>query len=372
MNKDNVVLAFESDKDIFGDVSFTELYRTNEKLPLSFWDLKAWLDKRQAPKHRAHISSLLKVCGCYDLDGFLRVSHALSLNDTYWVKEDGSNLMWKDVSLFRNPFNDVIARIAFEGGIHGDQFSTTSPELGTDGAFAKCWIRDGKGIYLLKRGSSGASNAGLEPYSEYYASQISRFICNKSVEYDLTKYHGKVASKCALFTSESVGFAPIWKLIGFRPRVRDIVGYYDSIGCGEDFRRMLVFDALILNTDRHLGNYGVLVDNDTRDILGMAPVFDNNLALLPYLAKDDYPNVLEYIKSRPTKIGNDFNEMAHWALTPKIKRDLINLKGFKFDRSGKYNLPEDRLKVLESVVNMQIDNILNDVHLYVESSYEEV
>lgn len=31
---------------------------------------------------------------------------------------------------------EVIAKTAFEGGLHGQQLSTTSPEYGTDGSFA--------------------------------------------------------------------------------------------------------------------------------------------------------------------------------------------------------------------------------------------
>ena len=40
---------------------------------------------------------------------------------------------------------------------------------------------------------------------------------------------------------------------------------------------MLVFDAVILNEDRHFGNFGVLRDNHTGKIIAPAPVFDNGL-----------------------------------------------------------------------------------------------
>ena len=38
---------------------------------------------------------------------------------------------------------------------------------------------------------------------------------------------------------------------------------------------MMVFDALICNVDRHLNNFGVLVDNRTNKIKCMAPLFDH-------------------------------------------------------------------------------------------------
>ena len=46
-------------------------------------------------KHRQYIADLLRMCGCYNLDGFIRVTHALSLNDTFWIKTVDSKLQWK-------------------------------------------------------------------------------------------------------------------------------------------------------------------------------------------------------------------------------------------------------------------------------------
>ena len=43
---------------------------------------------------------------------------------------------------------------------------------------------------------------------------------------------------------------------------------------------MLVFDAVILNEDRHFGNFGLLVDSHTNKIIAPAPIFDNGLSLL--------------------------------------------------------------------------------------------
>ena len=48
----------------------------------------------------------------------------------------------------------------------------TSPELATSGSFAKCWVREGGQISLMKRGSEGYANAGFEPYSEALAASL--------------------------------------------------------------------------------------------------------------------------------------------------------------------------------------------------------
>lgn len=46
-------------------------------------------------------------------------------------------------------------------------------------------------IFLMKRGSEGGANAGLEPYSEMYASQLAAVFCPDSVPYDVVNYHEK-------------------------------------------------------------------------------------------------------------------------------------------------------------------------------------
>ena len=82
--------------------------------------------------------------------------------------------------------------------------STTSPELTTDGAYDTCWLNENDGIHLIKTGSEGARNTGLEPYGEILASQVFEKLSN-SVKYSLRRFGGKVVSDCKLFTSQDFG-----------------------------------------------------------------------------------------------------------------------------------------------------------------------
>lgn len=365
MNKDQPVLKFAILQGMFGTVELKETERYTQLLPLGFRSIQSWIEGRQAPKHREHIAELMRVCGCSRLDGFVKITHALSLNDTFWTKPEESSLKWDEVSLYKNEFDETIAKIAFDGGMYGARFSTTSPEFETDGSFAKCWVRDPDGtVSLLKRGSSGSRNAGLEPFSEVYASQVAHLICKDFVPYTSVMHHGKLASKCPLFTNEKTGFAPIYKCLQTELTVTNVLRYMAEHGAEDAFRRMLVLDALILNTDRHAGNYGMMFDTDTLQILKMGPVFDHNQALLPYAEEEDFLHLEEYLATRPTRIGEDFNEIAYEALTPEIRADLIQMKGFQFQRNQKIGLPEERLKALEGVINLQIDQILKRKQLY--------
>lgn len=134
-------------------------------------------------------------------EGFIRVTHAASINDSFWIKKDTETITWNDVSFYRNDFNDAISRLAFEGlGLHGMQMSDSVPEFTTDGSFRKCWKRENDEIYLYKRGRDGACNAGLEPYCEVLASEIINKADLSSVRYSILKFRGEIATKCKAFT----------------------------------------------------------------------------------------------------------------------------------------------------------------------------
>ena len=50
---------------------------------------------------------------------------------------------------------------------------------------------------------------------------------------------------------------------------------------------MLTLDALTCNVDRHLTNFGFLLDAGDATILGLAPTFDNGRALFPNVSDAD-------------------------------------------------------------------------------------
>ena len=245
--------------------------------PIGLRSLTAWLERRKAPKHRKHIEQLLEQCGCIGLEGFLRVTHALSLNDTFWMKGVQDTLCWADVSLYRNAFDALIAQAAFSGIIRAETLSSTSPEFGTDGYYAKCWVREEEGIYLYKAGSDTYE---IEPLSEFLACQLAEQICPKAVHYDLDFYHHKLISKCRLFTDEQRSLIKISDFPDHPTTVAGLLRFYTDLGAEDALRRMFVLDALILHTDRHLGNFGMLFDNQTMALHGAAPVFDHNRSLL--------------------------------------------------------------------------------------------
>ncbi|WP_163535351.1 hypothetical protein [Helicobacter suis] len=50
---------------------------------------------------------------------------------------------------------------------------------------------------------------------------------------------------------------------------------------------LLLFDSLVFNTDRHLGNFGMFIDNQTNTLSTPVPIFDNGLAFLGQIEESD-------------------------------------------------------------------------------------
>ena len=358
LNKDDPVLAFYCQRNDFEEPEFFEDQWLTSLRPIGYRGLAAFLEHRKAPKHRKHIQQLLEQYGCDDLEGFLRVTHALSLNDTFWVREADSPLTWREVSLYTNPFSEIISEAAFDGIISETDLSSTSPEFGTDGYYAKCWKREDSGIFLYK---SGSVHYEIEPLSEYLAAQLSGQLCPEAVPYDMDYYREKLVSKCPLFTNETVGLAKASAVFrGEERTIPELLAYFESIGSGDAFRRMCVLDAIILNTDRHYGNFGVLFDTSTLEIQRLAPVFDHNRSLLPELDNDQLADPAWYLRRYKPKLGQNFIRNAKGLLTDDIRRDLMELKDFTFQQHPCILAEQERLDALSRIVQSQIHLILMD------------
>ena len=122
---------------------------------------------------------------------------------------------------------------------------------------------------------------------------------------------------------------------------------------------MLVFDAVVLNEDRHFGNFGLLRQNRTGKIVAPAPIFDNGNSLLCYAMKEDFEDIESYIEQRSNPYNKPFEEVCRMVMGPKQKAQLRKLIGFKFSESDVCNLPSWRLKALEDMIQKRVEKLLS-------------
>lgn len=321
-----------------------------------------WLERRVIPRNRTFVDQILKTLGLShnDTKGIIDVCKGLSLNDSYWIVPEGFEGTFEQYNLYDNRFSEMLALVAYTGAGQTKQVFTTSPELTTNGMLPKAWrFIEEDGIYLYKGGTSGASNAGREPFCEYYASQIAEVMGLNAVHYDLENWKGITASKCKLFTDKDTSFVPIGRIVK-AGGIQKCLDYYDKMGkdFSEQIRSMLVFDALIYNEDRHFGNFGILRDNHTGKIVAPAPIFDNGSSLFCFAGREDIPNLEEYAKTRTNPYYISFEEVCAAVMGTKQKEQLRRMIGFKFTRHPKLNLPEEHLIAVEQVLESRVRELL--------------
>lgn len=124
---------------------------------------------------------------------------------------------------------------------------------------------------------------------------------------------------------------------------------------------MIVLDALIFNTDRHYGNFGFLIDNETNQIASPAPLFDHGNSLFNFASNSDLlstQTLTEYADSLFPCVYDDFVATAKTVLTPEHKKGLRRLLNFKFKKHSRYNLPKHRLSLIEQQVQRRAQQLL--------------
>ena len=330
----------------------------NRYLPLDFKgevsdeNLWKWLSRRVVPRNRRNIDALMAATGleARNVRGIIEICRGLSLNDVHWVVPNDFKGSWKDCNLYDNEFSQAIALTAFNGmGSAIERLDwISSPEFSTNGMLAKCWRRIDGRVALYKSGTDGAANTGFEPYSEYYASQIAAAMGLDHVEYSLSKFKGYLCSTCNIFTSDKLGYLPAGRIMNVAEALED-----------KRFADIFFFDALIFNTDRHLGNFGYLVDNDKNEIVGVAPIFDNGYGLFslalyrPGDRLDEFSDLAKYVSRVKPALYSKWLGFPG-GITKSMLERIKALKGFRFKRHKYYNLPQDRLRSIEKFLQSRI------------------
>ena len=368
---DRTLLRFEADKGSV-DPGYRILWIDNSAvslLPMGFEPtergLESWVRHRAIPKNRAFVSTFLARSGLSanrPLD-IIAVCKGLSLNDCYWVAEAGSEDSFGKVNLYENPMSRLLAQIAFTG--HGSSPRAgfnSSPEFTTNGNLPKCWRRiDGK-VYLYKGGTTGAANAGFEPYSEFYASEVARAFGVNAVAYTLHRWKGTLCSSCELFTSLERSFVPAASVVsegGFAA----VAEHYAGLG-GEYVQAlsdMVAFDALICNTDRHFNNFGFLVDSRSNELVSPAPLFDHGNSLFYQGYGDDWlddEHLDSYASALMPCAYDDFFDTARELMTHETRGKVRGLLEFEFRAKPRYRLPRERLALIERQIRKRAQMLL--------------
>lgn len=373
----DTLLTFEMKNDLGLEISDVNIVSnklnlfppllSNEITPAT---IEGFLKTRVIPKNRWFVEEILTSSGLNknDLKGIIDICKGLSLNDCYWIV-DNENLKFEDFNLYDNQFSETLSLVAFTGYTSKIKGIITSPEYTTSGMLPKAWRRINEKVFLYKGSTEllGYANAGKEPYSEYYASEIAKTLGINSVAYDLTKWKGMVCSTCELFTSKKYSYVPmgyVFQTGGLKP----ISEYIEKMGLLNDFADMIMFDALIYNPDRHYGNFGFLRNNYTGEYEKLAPIFDNGAGLFSNCLDKDMKTISslnEYIKKNNVEnisyYGVDYKKLVSTFCRKEQVAKLKKMLTYTIEPHPKYNLEESRLKTLSNLVRQRANELIFEI-----------
>jgi len=379
MNKDNPVLSFEISEE--GPLQTYQNPKILGTLPLDLKNIADWIKSRYVIMERKQSEELMNSLGLTDDKSRIEFTNCASLFDSFWVKSIDSPIEWKDVSLYRNDFSVYLSKFTMNEPIDVNapkNIRHLSPEYHSDGSFDRCWLWSSKGVSLLKAGSYGYSNAGKEPYSEVYANQLEKALgYTDYVEYSLLYYPRRIAgiknmvnslvTSCEIMTTEEIGLLSASKL-GIQT-YEELIDYCAAISDKEREKviDLLILDCLTFNTDRHLSNVSMFVENDTQKVLGVSKIYDNNMALSPYYIPEYDGTLEEYTSELATKLGMEFDDLfllcyENSSRKAEIRQKLRNIaSSFAFTYVGQdYKLfPKERLEMLTQVTKKQAQHLLN-------------
>ena len=208
--------------------------------------------------------------------------HCLSLTDVYWVRGEEEEISFEDINLYNNSLSGAFVDVCLRGkGMTAQnaqllEESDVAGDLATSGVAPKAWVRRGKTFGLLKDGDIRDVKA------ELLASKIIDCFDVSHVRYCEDMYEGQLVSASEIISSLEMSLVPAEFVEIYAANndmgLLDIVLEKDSYS----YHMMNIMDYLIGNSDRHWGNWGFYVDNETNELIRLYPLMDFNKAFTAY------------------------------------------------------------------------------------------
>lgn len=199
-----------------------------------------------------------------------------SLTDVFWVKQKEEKVAFSDVNLYENHLSNAFIDIALKGRQYTVDNEELARDLSTNGCFPKAWKRVDQGFELLKDGGEEAVAR------ELLASRICRCFDVSQVLYEEGWFDGERVTVSENITSPEFSIVSMEAFeIYSLNHDRNTQKYVLQLD-RHNYYMMNVVDYLVGNTDRHWGNWGVLIKNATNKPVRLYPLMDFNQAFHVY------------------------------------------------------------------------------------------
>ncbi len=235
-----------------------------------------WLESRAIDSHRANSRLLKKALRLTEKDDISTVIHVngATITDNYWIREIDSELTYADVRFTDDYFSNLALKGTYDSfNRAANSKRSRTPELTNVGSFEKCWkLKKGK-WWMYKKANHD------EAFSELFVYELGQALGMNMAVYE----RGDKCIRTLDFTdAATVNFEPASAFMGDNEEYTDVVEALKNL-CPKaipDYIRLVFMDTVIANPDRHTNNFGLLRDTVTGEFIGLAPNYDNNMALI--------------------------------------------------------------------------------------------
>ena len=332
-----------------------------------------WWEMRAIPASRSAMKEIIHKEGFrINNSMYLAKNLALSLTDTYWIRQKDISLTFDQVKLINS---------STYHGVH----TPYDPNASLGGQMDKYWDLNHDMPVLVKE---SYKYFGQQSINEVFATKLHQlqqtYIPFLEYKARRTEDYG-ILSKCKAFTTGDVEFVSAYEVIMSQKRRNDEAEYDQFIRIcvsgGIDKDEMQAFmdyqtmtDFIISNTDEHLQNFGILRDANTMTLLGTAPIFDSgNSMFFDEMRKTPYSNV-ELLQQ---KVSGFYSQQEQFLKKVKnknlVKIDLLPSKNDVKAFYAEAGLPEWKADVISKNYESKIKMFEEfqqgkKISLYVEKS----
>jgi hypothetical protein len=332
--------------------------------------LNEWWTGRKIPASRPGLEEALERLQVRTEKDLVLKGFGLSLSDQYWIRPIGTNVQWDDINFFEHDFSPDVGNAFFEkqDKQSSEKMDLLSPDNTSDGWLKKKWIIQGGKRLLVKAGSAPYYQ---EPANEVIASSIAKKLGIPHIAYRLITDGDRPLSVCENMINSDTELISAWNIMktesarNDRSRYQHCMVSHEKIGIKDMpsyLEKMLVLDYIIVNTDRHLNNFGSIRNAETLEWHGPAPLFDSGTSLWHNQDVDQISAVRE-MESKPfrnrhsdqIKLVTNFN----WIRFDKLK----GIEEEFADVLGKAGcMKKERIKALCVALKTRITHLERDIN----------
>ena len=270
-----------------------------EHLPVGTFEdkkLKNWLERRAISIERLSNQDLLKELDVKTQIDLIIKSNGASLSDQYWIKEKNSILNWETINFFDNDFDYSMYEIYISSTKtldpfpknHYDNNQLNNANNNLNGLMPKAWI-----LYNGKRVLLKGEKQNIQIFNEAIISKIYDLLNIKHIKYNIARdENNNLHCMCENYINKNTEFISAIDYLNIKNFSFDnkekilgieyLINEWEKEGLKnvkEYLIKMIALDFILANEDRHYGNFGVVRNPDTLELIEPFPVFDNGNSL---------------------------------------------------------------------------------------------